>query len=64
MIYLNSSAIQCVDYDSWSQVMSIQFTTGVIFYSFYGVPASVYYGLIGAPSAGKYYNHYIRGRYR
>ena len=64
MIYLNSSAILCVDYDAWSQVLSIQFTSGVIFYSFYGVPVEVYYSLISASSAGKYYNHYIRGRYR
>jgi hypothetical protein len=64
VIYLNSSAILCVDYDSWSHVLSIQFTTGVIFYSFFGVPASVYRGLISAPSAGKYYNVYIRGNYR
>ena len=64
MIYLNSSAIRCVDYDGWSHVMSIQFTSGVIFYSFYRVPVEVYYGLISASSAGKYYNHYIRGRYR
>jgi hypothetical protein len=64
MIYLNSSAILCVDYDSWSKVLSIQFTSGVIFYSFFGVPASVYHGLIRAPSAGKYYHIYIRGRYR
>jgi hypothetical protein len=53
-----------VDYDAWSKVLSIQFTSGVIFYSFFGVPVEVYYGLISASSAGKYYNHYIRGRYR
>ena len=64
MIYLNSDAISCVDYDSWSQVLSIQFTSGVIFYSFYGVPAPVFYGLISAHSAGKYHNQYIRGCYR
>jgi hypothetical protein len=63
MIYLNSSAIVGVDYDFWSQVMTIQFTSGGV-YDFHGVPASVFHGLVNAPSPGRYYNHFVRGRYR
>lgn len=63
MIYLNSSAILAVDYEFRSQVLTIQFTSGGV-YAFYGVPAAVFQGLVSASSPGRYYNHYIRGRYR
>ena len=32
-------------------------------YDYYGVPQSVYEGLLRARSAGTYYNDYIRDRY-
>lgn len=63
MIYLNSSAILGADYDFWSQVLTIQFTSGGV-YDFHGVPVAVFHGLISASSPGTYYNHHIRGRYR
>ena len=63
MIYLNSSAILAVDYDDWSHTLTIEFTSGGS-YTFHGVPASVYQGLVNASSPGTYYNENIRGRYR
>ena len=62
MIYLNSSAIQAVDYSSWTMILTIQFTSGGV-YDFHGVPLFVFEGLINASSPGRYYNQYIRGRY-
>jgi hypothetical protein len=63
MIYLNSSAILGADCDFWSQVLTIQFSSGGV-YDFHGVPESVFQGLISASSPGSYYNQHIRGRYR
>jgi hypothetical protein len=63
MVFLNSSALLAVDYDAWSKILTIQFTSGGL-YTFNGVPEWVFHGLISAASPGRYYNHYIRGRYR
>jgi hypothetical protein len=63
MIYLNSSAILGAEYDFWSHVLTIQFTSGGV-YDFHGVPVSVFQALVNAASPGRYYNQCIRGRYR
>ena len=64
MPYLNSSAIRQVEYDQNTRQMQIWFTQGGHAYNFCGVPASVYEGLIGASSAGTYYDRYIRDKYQ
>ena len=63
MVYLSSSAIRAVDYDSSSGTLKIWFASKGP-YSFYRVPPEVYRGLINAYSVGTYYNRFIRGRYR
>lgn len=59
-IPVNSSAIRAIGYDGY--------TLAVVFhnsgrYDHPGVPESVYRGLMDAFSKGRYYSHYIRGRY-
>ena len=61
--YTTSTAISAVGYNPWSRQMDIWFTSGGP-YTFYGVPSWIYEGLMSAPSMGRYYNLYIRGRYR
>lgn len=63
MIYLNSSAIARVDYDEVEGILIIYFR-GSGRYAFHGVPWEVYSGLVSSSSPGRYYNRYIRGRYR
>lgn len=47
----------------WSGgVLVLKFKTGET-YSYAGVPAAVYKGLLGAPSAGSYFQREIRGKY-
>jgi hypothetical protein len=62
MVTLNSSAIVAADYDSASRLLYLWFPNNGP-YTFYGVPESIFYGLISASSAGSYYNSHIRGRY-
>ncbi|WP_218139370.1 KTSC domain-containing protein [Sphingomonas palmae] len=63
MVYVNSSAIKRAEYDQVSRRMTLWFPQGHS-YTFCGVPAHVYEGLLTAPSKGSYYNAYIRDRYQ
>jgi len=63
MITLNSSVIAGVSYSEWSRSLVVYFRSGRA-YTHLGVPVEVYRGLIEAESAGRFYNAYIRGRYR
>lgn len=63
MVPVSSSAISAVRYDPATSTMNIRFTQGHT-YTFCGVPASVYNGLLNAGSQGTYYAQYIRGRYQ
>ena len=62
MPYLNSSAISYVEYSDLTRELHITFRSGGT-YTYYGVPRSVYEGLISASSAGQYYHQHIEGRY-
>lgn len=59
---VRSSAITFVDYDPETKELRITFTRGFT-YTYYGVPASVYAGLLNASSVGTYFNDHIRDRY-
>lgn len=62
-VYLNnSSALSAAAYNSFSGVMELWFRNSGP-YSFYGVPSSIFHGLINAESPGKYYSAHIRGNY-
>lgn len=63
MPYLNSSAISRVEYNAETRVLQIWFVESGGPYDYYGVPQSVYQGLLSASSAGQYFNAYIRDRY-
>lgn len=60
LIPLNSTAIQAVGY--FGGVLTIQFTSGRT-YDYFGVPEWIFLGLLAAPSAGAFYNRFIKGRY-
>lgn len=62
MPVLISSAIRSVEYDPISETLWIEFSSRRT-YAYFGVPESVYLGLLKAYSAGEYYNSYIKGRY-
>ncbi|HRI81345.1 MAG TPA: KTSC domain-containing protein [Opitutaceae bacterium] len=60
---MNSSAIADVAYDPSSRTLQITFRSGGT-YTFHGVPADIYRGLITASSPGSFYHNHIRGRFR
>ncbi len=60
---LDSSMISRIAYDDAAEALSIWFReTGR--YVYHGVPAAAYEALKAAPSAGRYFNECIKGRYR
>lgn len=60
---LNSSMISRIAYDEEAETLSIWFRDSGR-YVYFGVPPAAYEGLRTAPSAGRYFNGLIKGRYR
>jgi hypothetical protein len=58
-----SSNLQAVGYDSSSLILTVDFIGGGS-YEYYGVPLSVYQGLMNADSKGTYLSRYIKGVYK
>lgn len=63
MIPVSSSAISHMGYDPIAAQMAICFKQGNT-YNFCRVPGYVFDAFLSAPSKGKYYTKYIRGRYQ
>ncbi len=59
---LNSTNLHEVIYHPSLQMMEVHFHSGHT-YRYMGVPTRVFNELINAPSAGRYYNHKIRGHF-
>lgn len=59
---LSSSNLRRCAYDIETETLQIQFHSGKV-YSYEGVPASVYNGLLEAGSAGQFFNANIKGVY-
>lgn len=62
MIYVDSSNIEAIGYNSDAQELYIQFLSGVT-YVYYGVPKHIYEEIMDAPSKGSYFNRVIKGVY-
>jgi hypothetical protein len=61
-IVVESEYLRSVGYDSSNQILEIEFQKGEI-YHYKDVPATVYAGLMTAPSHGKYFNANIKDIY-
>jgi KTSC domain len=59
---LESSNLKRCSYDIETETLQIQFISGKV-YTYQGVPASVYNGLLEATSAGQYFNSEIKNVY-
>ena len=60
---LKSSMLSAMDYDAQLRILHVRFVRGEV-YDYRDVPPDVAEGLASAPSAGRYFNEAIRGRYR
>jgi hypothetical protein len=59
---LESSNLKRCSYDIETETLQIQFHSGKV-YTYDGVPASVYNGLLEASSPGQYFNANIKNIY-
>lgn len=60
---LGSSLISRIAYDEARSTLHVRFRHGPT-YLYFDVPPGVYACLRDAPSAGRYYNEAVKGRYR
>ncbi|WP_106638586.1 KTSC domain-containing protein [Allosphingosinicella vermicomposti] len=60
---LSSSAIARAAYDDVSRILDLWYRDGDR-YSYFDVPGAVYEALLAAPSAGRFVNDQIKGRFR
>lgn len=59
---VDSSSIYAVGYDG--HTLDVEFHASDIIYSHHGGPYSIYVEFMNAPSMGKFYNRFLRGRYQ
>ena len=59
---VESTTLATVGYDENLKRLQLEFCSRAV-YLYFGVPAAVHQGLLGAPSKGRYFNGTIRGRY-
>jgi hypothetical protein len=57
---INSSCLSWAEYNDGN--LELTFRNGRT-YTLRGVPVQLYYGLINAPSPGRYFQAYLKGRY-
>jgi hypothetical protein len=58
-----SSAIARIGYDEASQILTVEFTSGIA-YNYYDLPTAVFEQLKAAPSKGQFVTQNIKGTYR
>jgi hypothetical protein len=63
MHHFNSTAISAASHNPTTGRLTIWFTSGGQGYDYFGVPDSVFQGLLQASSPGGYFNDYIRDQY-
>ncbi|MCO6453562.1 MAG: KTSC domain-containing protein [Caldilineales bacterium] len=62
--FVSSSNLASVGYDPQRQVLEIEFRNGSV-YQYFGVPQSIYSGLMAAASHGRYFDAFVKkGGYR
>lgn len=59
---VESSNLEAIGYDPASRTLAVKFKNGTL-YHYADVPASVWEGLQGASSAGRFYSAMIRGTF-
>jgi hypothetical protein len=62
-VEVQSSAIRKIGYDSNNNKMQIDFKNSNSYYTYSGVPESVFRDFISASSIGSFYNQHIKDRY-
>jgi hypothetical protein len=61
VIAVQSSNLAAVDY-RWNGTLTVAFHSGGV-YEYYGVPQSIYAGLMSAASHGRYFHVHVKNRF-
>ena len=56
---VQSSSISSVGYDRDSSTLEVEFLNGSV-YQYFGVPESIFNGLMSAPSKGTFLNQFVK----
>lgn len=59
-IAVESATLKAIGYNAACGILQLEFRSHAV-YRYFGVPDSVYEGLLAAPSKGRYFNVTIRG---
>ena len=59
---VESTTLATVAYDPARKLLLLEFCSRSV-YEYFGVPAAVHRELLNAPSKGRYFNQFIRGRF-
>jgi KTSC domain len=59
---VESSTLATVAYDEARELLQLGFCSRAV-YQYFGVPATVHQALLDASSKGRFFNHFIRGRF-
>ena len=62
-VNVSSTAIRKIGYDSSTSEMYIDFEDSDPYYTFCGVPETVFKDFVSSNSVGRYYHQYIKGKY-
>jgi hypothetical protein len=63
MVYVQSTALEQITYDSRAHVLKAKFRDSGRIYAYHEVPQELYDGLLFADSLGAYFNAHIRDRF-
>jgi hypothetical protein len=62
MVYVESEAIDEIDYQPASAILFVRFANGG-WYEYFGVPPKVYRDFLAADSHGRFFHEHVRDRY-
>ncbi len=63
MVYVDSSNIEAIGYDSVAQDLHVRFLNGG-YYIYHNVPETIFDQLMAAPSKGSFLNREVKGVYQ
>jgi hypothetical protein len=58
-VNVQSSSLDAVGYEDAASTLGARFKNGTE-YEYYGVPEAVFAGILSAPSAGRYFDQYVK----
>ncbi len=61
-VSVESRTLSCISYDSGKGLLELEFADASV-YRYFDVPVALHGELLAAPSKGRFFHQYIRGRF-